>query len=161
MATVILLFIIETFLTLALMLAVLVYSFWLMAVAEADPDLLPSGAGTHPIFASANIGCLSRENHLSLAAFLDVYRWQCIAIQETKLGKTNAANITEQELPIPQYEFFRCDRRTRMQGGGVGLYVASSLHPSLVRPLSTAPLELVAAELKFRNGIKVTCASVY
>ena len=39
-------------------------------------------------------------------------------------------DITDAEISLPDYVLFRCDRPTNNKGGGVLLYVRSSLNPT-------------------------------
>ena len=45
--------------------------------------------------------------------------------------------IADEELTVPDYEFFRCDRKADKKGGGVLLYVKSSLKPIAYQSSST------------------------
>jgi len=49
------------------------------------------------------------------------------------------ADITDAEILLPGYIMFRCDRPTGNKGGGVLLYVRSSLNPVTFTPKSKYP----------------------
>ncbi len=122
-------------------------------IAAAD---LPVGTFKSPLFCSVNLcGLLSKLDDIRCLATSQ--RPQVMALQESHLS----VRVKTDEVNLPGYQFFRCDRKGAGKGG-VGLYVANSLHPTSLYSAHLLPRvsELVAVRASFATRT-VTFASIY
>ena len=101
---------------------------------------------------SANINGL-RGKHKALYAHVTVEHPHALCVQETKVATGTIGNFC-----IPGYQLFRRDRTEG--GGGVGIYVAESLHPYKVAGTDCAS-ELLAVGLRVNEHHKLCIINGY
>ncbi len=86
--------------------------------------------------------------------FLSATPFSCLAVQESKLDQ----NINDTQLLIPSYQLFWKDRN--LNGGGVALYVHTSLSPTKDSVRVPKDLELICVQGSLRLW-QLLLASIY
>ncbi len=111
------------------------------------------------LIASANINSLATKVTY-IATLLALNKWDILGLQETKIDSNDSKTIST--LPIPGYTLFRRDRSTKSgQGGGVGLYIRTSLSPvPFFAPYKSRSLEITSAKISAK-GKSAIIASIY
>ena len=118
----------------------------------SSSDLLPAGRG----FKITGLNINSLIKHIDdLRILLADRSIDILSFNETKFDDS----IKSCEVRIPGYEFIRCDRNR--QGGGVGLYIKTSINFAVRSDLYVSNLENLSIEIRKPNSRPFLIATWY